>query len=354
MTNTYSINEYTELLILYFRNGENYSRAARSFHDYHPDRPAPRHTTVIRLVDRFMETGNVAEKKRSGRRRTATSEEKTVDVIASIATTPTLSLRDRGEAAGISKDSVHRILKKAKIRPYRTHFVQQLHPNDGHRRLEFCHWASGKIDEDPSFTKRIIFTDESTFVRHGQVSTHWTYHWADTNPHVVAEAHTQHLQKLNVWCGIWDDTIIGPFFIQGNLNGQRYRDLLEQQVWPQLEPLLDANADVDPYFMQDGAPAHSAQIAKHWLDENFPNRWIGTYGPVAWLARSPDLTPMDFFLWGYLKNLVYPVDTIEDLQERITTNLQNISTETLLSVQQSWSEKLDLCIAVDGSHFEQL
>jgi hypothetical protein len=38
-------------------------------------------------------------------------------------------------------------------------------------------------------------------------------------------------------------------------------------------------------------------------------------GPVAWPPRSPDLTTMDFFLWGHIKALIYilPVDSEEDL-----------------------------------------
>ena len=30
----------------------------------------------------------------------------------------------------------------------------------------------------------------------------------------------------------------------------------------------------------------------------------GRGGPLEWPARSPDLTPMDFWLWGYLKEKV--------------------------------------------------
>jgi hypothetical protein len=32
------------------------------------------------------------------------------------------------------------------------------------------------------------------------------------------------------------------------------------------------------------------------LNEKFPNVWIGRGGPIHWPPRSPDLTPMDFFV----------------------------------------------------------
>jgi hypothetical protein len=42
-------------------------------------------------------------------------------------------------------------------------------------------------------------------------------------------------------------------------------------------------------------------------------KWIGRDGPIAWPPRSPDLTPLEIFLWGYVKNIVYKVK-INDLQ----------------------------------------
>jgi len=42
-----------------------------------------------------------------------------------------------------------------------------------------------------------------------------------------------------------------------------------------------------------------------FLDETFPGRWVGRGGPTAWPPRSPDLTPLDFFAWGFIKDIVY-------------------------------------------------
>ena len=48
------------------------------------------------------------------------------------------------------------------------------------------------------------------------------------------------------------------------------------------------------------------------LNVTYPNRWTGRGGPVLW---SPDLTPLDYFLWGSMKSMVYgtPVTSEEDL-----------------------------------------
>jgi hypothetical protein len=45
------------------------------------------------------------------------------------------------------------------------------------------------------------------------------------------------------------------------------------------------------------------------------DHWLGQGGPMAWPPRSPDLTPLDFFLWGHVKAPIYilPPDSEEDL-----------------------------------------
>ena len=46
----------------------------------------------------------------------------------------------------------------------------------------------------------------------------------------------------------------------------------------------------------NGAPPHWGLVVREFLDQTFPNRWIGRDGPIAWPPRSPDLTPLDFFM----------------------------------------------------------
>ena len=73
------------------------------------------------------------------------------------------------------------------------------------------------------------------------------------------------------------------------------------------------------YFQPDGAPPHYSLVARNWLDEKFNGRWIGRRGPIECPARSPDLTPPDFFLWDYLKNIVYKdrPSSCDELRDRI-------------------------------------
>ncbi|KAJ4445621.1 hypothetical protein ANN_12303 [Periplaneta americana] len=80
------------------------------------------------------------------------------------------------------------------------------------------------------------------------------------------------------------------------------------------------------HFLHDGAPAHFSRTARRYLDRRFPDRWIGRGGPIAWPPRSPDLNPLDFYLWGHLKSLVYssPVPDLESLPYRIVACSEDI------------------------------
>ncbi|KAG8284841.1 hypothetical protein J6590_093760, partial [Homalodisca vitripennis] len=50
---------------------------------------------------------------------------------------------------------------------------------------------------------------------------------------------------------------------------------------------------------------------------------------VVWPSRSPDLSPLDFFLWGAIKDKVYrtPLTTPEDMRERIRNECSSIGEE---------------------------
>ena len=86
----------------------------------------------------------------------------------------------------------------------------------------------------------------------------------------------------------------------------------------------------------DGAPPHWGLDVRAVLNAEFPGRWIGRGGPTPWPPRSPDLTPLDFFL-GFIKSQVFetPVDNLPQLRRRIEDAAGTI-TNTMLT--KTWGE----------------
>jgi hypothetical protein len=105
-------------------------------------------------------------------------------------------------------------------------------------------------------------------------------------------------------------------------------------------------------FQQDGAPALWACIAREFLDMHFPGRWVGRDGPIPWPPRSSNIMPLDFFLWGYVKDIVYktPVTSLNELKLRITC-IAAIETIIPQMLENTWRETeyhLDILHATKG------
>jgi hypothetical protein len=307
-------------------------------------------------VSRFRETGSVQARPRQGRPPTAITEDTTVMVLGSVAVNPHISSRAIATDVNISRRSVLRILHTHRFHPYHVHCHQALEERDYDVRVDFSNWLLAAVDDDPHFLSKILWTDEAQFSRDGVVNIHNMHYWADENPRWLRQTAHQEQWRTNVWCGILGDRIVGPVFYDGTLNRQRYRDLILNGIVTTIVDNMPLQAYRETWYQHDGAPPHFAIISRQWLDDVFPGRWIGRGGPVAWPPRSPDLTPLDFFLWGHIKTVVYerPTTTLLDLQERISVACREIQPDTFARVRQAIQHRTQLCIGSEGRHVEHL
>jgi hypothetical protein len=116
--------------------------------------------------------------------------------------------------------------------------------------------------------------------------------------------------------------------------------------------------------LQDGAPLRFHCEVCRYRNETHPHRWIGRATATAtdlssgnWPPRSPDLTPCDFFLWGYVKCTAYRTSLPHDLQElrqRIITAVTATEEDLLEKVWQELDYRLDVCRVTWGAHIKCL
>jgi len=94
------------------------------------------------------------------------------------------------------------------------------------------------------------------------------------------------------------------------------------------------------WFQQDGAASYYALIVRAFLNDHYNNRWIGRRSPVAWPPCSPDITSTDFYLWGYLKNVVFVQRTTirEDMMEQIRRACAAIPRDTMLRTVENFKD----------------
>ena len=204
-------------------------------------------------------------------------------------------------------------------------------------RVEMCKTLIPML-EDNQIQQNLFFSDEATFYLNGLVNKHNVRYWSDTNSHVTIET-VMKSPKLNVCCAMSKNQLVGAaFFEDDTVNRNNYLSMLQNFfIWEvrKLHKLWSIR------FQQDGAPAHFSTDVRQYLDNRFPNRWIGRGGAIRWGPHSPDLTPLDFFLWGHVKSNIYqtPVKNLTELKRRINNEIKSISKETLSDILFKYCEK---------------
>jgi hypothetical protein len=98
--------------------------------------------------------------------------------------------------------------------------------------------------------------------------------------------------------------LIGPVTLEDRMTRQNYLEFLQNEFPEQLEDFHLATR-ITMYFQDDGTPPHYTRLVMQYLNDTFPNQWIGCVSTINWPPRSPDLTPFNFCLWGLMKSKVY-------------------------------------------------
>lgn len=297
-----------------------------------------------------------------GNRRRPVADNVTEAALAAVEENPGTSTRRVSGQLGAAHSTIWKIWRAHGLHPFHKQKVQGLNPEDYQPRSNFCEWYLQRCQQEEVFPFTILFSDEATFGRDGIFNTKNNVEWSDENPHSTYGSGHQVQFSVNVWLGVVGDELIGPYLLPARLNSENYLIFL-QEVLPGLLENVPLPIRREMIFQQDGAPAHFGRFVRAHLNETFPLRWIGRAAAndlvlARWPARSPDLNPLDFCLWGWMKALVYetPVDLEEDLIARILAAALVIqeTPEIFANIRESMHKRCTTCIQANGAHFEQL
>lgn len=307
--------------------------------------------TIKNCHAKLMATGSVADTRRSGRPSKSSNQETVQAVQKMFTNNPKKSIRQAARESGLSFHTIRTVLKKElKWHAWEPHYCQSLSAEDCDIRMEFGENMLALYEEWSDLFKNILWSDEAVFHIGGFVKRHNCHYWAGEDPFVMS-AKMQNLPNVTVWCGMTSDRIVGPFILRDTMNAERYLIMLQDEIWPVISAWENVE---DLIFMQDGTPPHFDVVVREWLNAHFPGRWMGRRGPYEWPARSPDLTPCDFFLWGWLKDQVYETKpkTLEELEERIQEVMSSIPQEFLVKSVDAIPGRLEKLVAKSGAHIE--
>jgi hypothetical protein len=105
--------------------------------------------------------------------------------------------------------------------------LHKIYPRDKIKPFEFATDILDRLDHDREFLDRFVFSDEATFHVSGRVHRHNVRMWGNEPPYVSME-HQRDSPKVNLWCAIGRDRIIGPFFFaEQTVTGKNFLDMLE-------------------------------------------------------------------------------------------------------------------------------
>ncbi|GFX82535.1 DUF4817 domain-containing protein [Trichonephila clavipes] len=327
-------SDLADIHFIYSLADGNGCAAVRLYRERYPTRRQPNHRMFARVHQNLVERGSFrATIEGTGRRRKARTPIFEEGALHAVDQTPGTSVRALAASTGKSPTTIHRVLQGAALHPFHVQRVQSLQPDDPHDVSRFAQWFLNQIAADMHFASSVLFCDEATFSR---------------------EAMQQRF-TVNMWTGIVGDSLLGPYILPPQLDSHKYL-VFRQEVLPELLTYVPAPIRRPMWFQQDGAASHYARHVRDHLDRTFPNRWIGRGGPVVWPPRSPDLSPLDFYLWGAMKGLVYdtPVVSEMDLVARISIAAARIREMpgVFEDVRQSMSRRCRACIHANERNFE--
>ena len=110
------------------------------------------------------------------------------------------------------------------------------------------------------------------------------------------------------------------------------------------------------WFMQDGAPPHTAGDTITFLRQLFSNCLVALGTAHDWAPHSPDLNPLDYCFWGAAKGSVYAncPATLDDLKQEVSDDLQAVPHETCRKDGQNFGVRINACLNRGGAHIENI
>ena len=202
-------------------------------------------------------------------------------------------------------------------------------------------------------TGPIVFTDEKKWTVEEKFNAQNDRIYAQTIEDAQASAdyyvtRIQNPAGVMVWAGISEEGKFALKFMDDEkITGTVYREkVLKAVVKPRADLLFGTRHWT---YQQDGAPAHTSNVAQTWLSNNVP----AFVAKDEWPANSPDLNPCDFYLWGRLEDIVNTkrYSTVASLKAAIQSAWDALDDEEVAAACLSFKNRLSLCVGASGGVF---
>lgn len=256
------------------------------------------------------------------------------------------TVRKMAADLNVSRSSMHNILRKdLGLQAFKKRKVHGVSAASKKKRLERASLLLSRHGGE-----EFIFSDEKLFVLQQSHNVQNDRLWAISSRTVPESDRNiprfQSADSVMVWRGICKRGKLPLVFIEKGVkvNAIYYKtEVLEKVVKPYVQEMF---GDDHYVFQQDGAPSHTANLVQDWCRENLTD----FLDKLEWPPSSPDLNPLDYFVWSYMLSKVndHRVSNINQFQTVITRIWDEMPMEVVRAACDGFEKRLKLVKKVKG------
>ena len=302
-------------------------------------------TTIGSILKKFHHEENVENKPRSGRRKLFSVRDKNA-VVRLVKQNRKRTLDDitnnfnEGKDRTFSRKTVMRKLHEEGFQRRAVRKLMVVRDVNRKKRVRWCkerkNWT---VDNE---WKKIIFSDESQIIIGTNNRVYiWRKNSEMNSPHLVCPP-SQRKVTLMVWGCMCINGVGTLVAVNGNINAQKYIDILDNNLWPVIARHFPDNSYI---FMDDNAPVHRARLVSAYMQDNDINT-------TEWPAQSPDINVIENIwlrLKRDLKNVSRNIQTPDQLFAEIHRLWQNIPVEYVRGLYESIPSRIKEVIRMKGN-----
>lgn len=310
-------------------------------------------TTVYRIAQRFADSGESLDparkshSSRSDKKRDAAFLEQLTDRIEE---DPSVSMRKLARELNVSESTIRKAVHEdLRYKSYSVKVHQLLTPLQMTKRVARCELLLSSLKYEAAGRIR-FFSDEKIFVVDSKINRR-NDRWLCQDPkEVPVKMTTKHPASLMVLGVVSSLGHVMPphFFLKGeSVNANTYLKVLQEVVKPWIEEVAGGR----PYvFQQDSAPAHTAHVVINWMRDNLDMVWT----PDFWPPSSPDLNPLDYFVWGEVERVSnrIPHNSLDSLRQAVSAAMVNLNNAHVISACSRFRHRIEAVIQENGGFIE--
>lgn len=311
--------------------------------------------TVSNVKRNFGAQRNSLEKTKFSRKRLVSTPSTISKVIQTIDVNAPPTQRAFAKSYHISQSTVSKIIKLAHFTLRRKIKVHKLTPSNAEKRHQRARRLYRQLAN--SRYKNFITTDESWFYLDGTEGKRKVCYIKKTDPNyerMIIQQDSSRPKGFMVWAGISSHGKTSLRFVKpgAKINSDDYiNNILKPFLSRDVPRLFPNNQKTKMIFHQDSALSHVSKKTIAFLNASK----INYVKPEEWMPKSPDAAPMDYSIWGYLKQRLnkQKIENLGELKKKLLYQWKKMHQTYIDKVLACWPKRVFLILKAHGFHIEQ-